>query len=397
MLLKMAFRNILRQKTRTTFTLIVLAFGYLVMALAMSIAEGSYNNVIKLFTSAYTGHVQIHHPKYLEEPTIYKVVQHPQNVIKRIENTKLKYSLRVKGVSFAYGEEESTPVIIFGVDPQKENKTTKLQNKITKGKYLSQNINEVLIPQKMSNYLNLNINDYIYLIGTGFDGSIANEKFKVIGILKEDILGITPIIYTNTKTAQEYFSLNNNFHEVLVSGENYQKSQQIKKTIQQQDNYNQISTWSEVQKEFYDSMQADKKGNIVTLLIIFLMVALTVLNTILMSVLERMKEFSLLKALGANNFTISRIIFYEINIITFIGLLFGLFLFVPINYWFVNVGFNLPEPIDIGGMAFEKILGEFSYLTTALPCLVIWLSTTTASFFPILKATTIKPAQGLES
>ena len=52
MLLKMAFRNILRQKTRTTFTLIVLAFGYLVMALTMSIAEGSYNNVIKLFTSA---------------------------------------------------------------------------------------------------------------------------------------------------------------------------------------------------------------------------------------------------------------------------------------------------------------------------------------------------------
>ena len=144
-------------------------------------------------------------------------------------------------------------------------------------------------------------------------------------------------------------------------------------------------------------MQSDKQGNHFAIGIIIFIVFIGVLNTVLMSVLERTREFGVLRAIGTRPVEIIKMIFLETTMLACISIGIGVILSIPLIAWFTYVGILLPEPIDMGGIQFQYMTGEFSWFVFTLPMLLIFGFSALVSIPPGLRAAHILPRDALGS
>ncbi len=155
--------------------------------------------------------------------------------------------------------------------------------------------------------------------------------------------------------------------------------------------------WQKVEEDFYVSMESDKKGNLVTYGIIVFIVSIGVLNTILMSILERTREFGVLLALGTRPGWLFRLITLETLIMSVLAWTIGSLLSIPVHLYLSRVGIALKEPIDLGGVPYERILGSVSPVVFIEPGLWIVGAAVLVSLWPAYRAGHIQPVKALRS
>lgn len=403
-IIKMAFRNMLRQKRRSFLTLFLIVIAYLLVSISLSIAEGSYNLIIKKFTSNFVGHVRIQQKGFDENPSLFKVIHNYKNLSGIVEKkeTIQSHTPRVLGASLAYSHNKNSPAQVIGLDLTKEKSTTSFLNTLPREFNLNERsgVFPVIVSKTIQKKLKLKLNDEIILIGNAYDGSIANDKFFVKAVLENEELIGPWFILMDLKKSQEFFGLDDKVHQIIITEKKFNTALLIQKDLKEKTTSKQdleVLSWQEVAKEFHTSMVADKKGNEVTIFIIVLLAVLTVLNTVLMAVLERIPEFGLLRALGTKSSQIVSLIFMEVFFLASLGCSLGLFLGYFLNLWFVKVGFKFDANFDVGGMQFDRITGEISFHTLGTPFLIILASCLIASIYPALKAISQDPVTSLRS
>ncbi|HOG43833.1 MAG TPA: ABC transporter permease [bacterium] len=406
-ILKMAFRNILKQKRRTFFTLFSMVVGFILLSISYGFNDGGYANIIKAFTKARTGHIQIHKKGYLEKPGLYSNFVWDDKFIKTVSSIDSieSFTPRIHSGGLAFLDKKTTAVQIKGIVPELEAGLTKLDKKIGKGNYLKtgHNINEVLITNSLADILKAEIGSELILISQGADGSIANDRFKVIGIFSKDLDSLySNAVFVPLNTTQEFLVLDGKIHEVAVMINNYKNSfddsMKISGIIKSAGIRNiSVEPWEIVEEQFFKSMNADKEGTVLVVIIIMLVVGVGVLNTVLMSILERMREYGVMKAMG----TTPSFIFFSIVIETFLMSLFasaaGLGLSLLANWPFKVYGISYPEPVSIGGIFIETINSEYVAIAFYLPVIVIMVSSVVASIVPAYKAASAEPVKSMRS
>jgi ABC-type lipoprotein release transport system permease subunit len=158
-----------------------------------------------------------------------------------------------------------------------------------------------------------------------------------------------------------------------------------------------VDPWERVELTFYKTMQADREAMFVTLGIVVFIVCIGVLNTVLMSVLERTREFGVLKAIGTRPGRIAWMVLTENAILSGLSCLLGLFLALPIVGFMTIVGFELAEPMDVGGVLMSHVRGEFSLRIFAVPFALVVTTAVLVSIPPGIRAARILPIQALAS
>lgn len=406
LIFKLAIRNILRNRRRSLLTILSMGGGYFMLSIMLSMTEGSYNNIIDLFTRDHTGHVQVHKDNYLHRPSLYKTISDSDHLIKMIlKFTEVKaVAPRIYAPSLAYGNNKTFPANVIGINPELESQTTYLKQKIKKGTYINNGMTKkgyypAMIGQSLAKNLHLQPGDELVLISQGIDGSIANELFEVAAIVGTTDSFERMNVYLSLNAMREFLSMGNQVHELAITLNHQTLANKfainLQQSLQQKDL--QVDTWQRIEEIFYKSMQADKKGNYVSMGILIFIVSIGVLNTVLMGTMERTREFGVLKAIGTRPIAIFRLIMLESLFLSLISCLFGLILALPINYWMATVGIELPEPIDMGGILFEHMIGEISWFSLGLPAIVVISSTLIVSFLPGLRAARISPLQALQA
>jgi ABC-type lipoprotein release transport system permease subunit len=240
------------------------------------------------------------------------------------------------------------------------------------------------------------------LISQGIDGSIANDIFEVIAIVGDATSYERMNVYVSLSAMREFLSMqggNNQVHELAISLSN-QNEARIFATQTQAELENKslrVEPWQVVESSFYNSMQADKKGSYVSMAIIIFIVSIGVLNTILMGTLERTREFGVLKAVGTRPLSVFTLIMLESFLLAIISCLIGLLLALPVCFWLASSGISMPEPIDMGGIIFDTMLGEVSWFVVLLPSIVVISSTLIVSFIPAIRAANISPLKALQA
>ncbi len=405
LLFKMAIRNVLRQRRRTVLTTLSMAVGYALLSISLSIGDGSYNLIIEQFTNNITGHVQIHHPGYLERPSLNALIRQPESIMGEITRLfpKAKVASRIKGGGLAYSSKRVIPVPIIGVDPEMENVVTKLKQKVKQGSYFSkipQGMEAALVGHKIATTLKLTVGSELILISGGADGSIANDIFYISGIVGDADSFSGNQVFLSLQSARRFFSIRSAVHELIINLNDFKNSRQAAHTLTQQGKFPEgldISPWQDVEKEFYRSMEADKQGNNVSIAIIVIMVGIGVLNAILMSILERMREYGLLRAIGVRPSNIMVLVLAESTVLSVMGCVLGFILALPVNYWFQVKGIVLQHPIEVGGMLFDRIIGEISNNSMLFPGIVIMITAIVVSLFPAIKAASVTPIEVLDN
>jgi len=406
LIIKLALRNILRNRRRSVLTVLSMGGGYFMLSFMLSMTEGSYSNIIDLFTQDHTGHVQVHKGNYLDRPSLFKSIEHSSELIDSIKKNPqvTGVTARIYGPSLAYGKNKTFPANVIGINPLLESETTFLKEKVKQGVYLSSAITAngyfpAMMGKTLAKNLHLDIGDELVLISQGVDGSIANDVFEVVAIVGTPESFERMNVYLSLDAMRQFLSMGDQVHELAISLKHQslarQFSKQLQKTYTQSDL--RVEPWQQVEEVFYKSMQADLKGNYVSMGIIIFIVSIGVLNTVLMGTLERTREFGVLKAIGTQPMAIFKLIMLESFFLSVISCLLGLVFALPVNYWLTVVGITMPEPIDMGGVLFESMLGEISWFTMGVPALVVVSSTLLVSLFPGFKAARISPLQALQA
>ena len=403
MILKIAFRNIFRQKRRTILTALAMAVGFTLLSLIIGLSDGAYGNIIAMFTRNRIGHIQVHREGYLDKPSIYKTINNVSAVGEAIQRTAgvEAWTPRVYGAGLGSVGEKSTVVQVIGVDVVRETQATRFDNKLIEGNTLAAIAShEAVIGKGLAKILSAKIGSEIVIFSQGADGSIANDLYKIVGIAESgDDITDRVACYLHIKDAQELFVLDGRVHEIVVIVSNINHVAKITSTIEASlnDATLDVAPWQEVAKSFYRAMRTDQQGDAISRLVIMLIVAIGVLNTVLMSVLERTREYGVLKAVGTKPGQIFWLVVCEVVIIALGSICVGALLGVLVNYLLSIYGITYPQEITYGGMKFKTLYAEVNIRSLYIPAITVMLSATVVSLFPAIKAARIMPAKAMRT
>ncbi|EAR07326.1 ABC transporter, permease protein, putative [Reinekea sp. MED297] len=406
-MLKLAFRNILRNKRRTILTMLSMFGGYVLLTLSISVQNGSYVQVIDFFTRDSTGHAQISEVGYQDKPTLYKSVPETTDFYQQLMQVDgvQRATPRIVSSALAYGETKSFPVQVIGVDVEKEARMSFLEEKVKTGQYLevgpdSDGYYSALIGAAVARQLSLEMGDELILISQGADGSMANDLYRVVGVVGSTEGAEARNVYLPLAAAQSFFVMPEQAHYWAVLTSDYERSDQLSQRLNSWldgDSELEAVTWKVVSKEFYETMKADVEGGYVAYYIIIFLVCIGVLNTVLMSVLERTGEFGVLKAIGTSPGRVFTLIVTETLMLAVLSCLAGLIVAMPINYYLAAVGFVLPEPMEVSGVIMSHMKGLWDVKTFMEPALIVIGSAALISLFPARRAAKIVPVDAMRS
>ncbi|MFW7379640.1 MAG: ABC transporter permease [Oligoflexus sp.] len=398
--IRMAFRNLFRQKRRTSLTGMTVIGGFVLLSLMVGIDEGGYEHIIGLFTESHTGHIQAHHPAYAERPSMNDTLPANHKIADQLAGfEKVRGSTtRIRSGGLAYHEPKSIPVQIVGIDIDHEAKLTNIRQRIQQGRYLEASARdegnyEALAGANIARVLNIAIGDEIAVVSQGADGSVANDLFTLVGIVGTDDSADRQSLYLSLDVAQEFFMMYGKVHEWMIKLGHPSEAQTVARQLQESDIFDQakVRPWQELEQEFYQTMQADKKGNRVVNFILVFMISLGVLNTIFMMILERTREYGILKALGTRPSIIFGLIILETALLSGISLIIGMILSLPIHYYLSQHGILLQAPIDMGGVYYDRIISMISPSTIFKPAVYLFTMSILVSLWPAWRASKKDP------
>jgi putative ABC transport system permease protein len=378
----------------------MMVIGFVVMSFSIAITEGGYDRVISSFTREKTGHIQIYRENFLETPNLFKNIKDLDKIINDLSTNKniLGITPRIISGGLANFSDSTLGIEINGVDFERERKVTTLEKRIISGGWFSApGKNELILGKKVADILNASLGSKVALISQAGDGSTANDNFEVVGILKENPYDDF-LVYMEFKTAQEYFILPNKAHKLILMLENYHQSEKVSEELKK--NFNSgltISPWFIVEEDFFKGMTADKAGNKIFYSIVGLMVAIGILNTILMSFLERKREFGILKAIGTRPTFIFSQIMTEGIFLSIIASLIAIPLAYSINYYFSIHGIPLGLKLEFGGIVWDTIISTITWKSFVGPILILFISTFFVSLYPAILAAKVLPIESIRA
>ena len=349
LLLKLAWRNIWRNKRRSILTLAAVTFAVL-MAIGMrGIQLGTYALNIKTAVELFSGYLQVQTKGYNETPKLSLCFREDKNIKSAIESTKgiQSYSSRVYADGLISFKDNSRGVAIFGIQPDKEKEVTTFIENIDSGKFFtSDSSNKIVVGSQLLKNLHAKIGDEVVLLAQGFDGSLGNQKFKIVGTVRLGVQEMeATVVFMGLKSAQSLLALGNKVNVIAIKANDLNNLNEIKNSLNTKlPNKNlTVLPWNQVNPELQQAIQLDNISGILFLGILIVIVAFGILNTVLMSVTERFREFGVVLSIGMPQKKLTYLVYIETMFIALIGLLFGNLLGYFVNYLLIL------HPIVFGG------------------------------------------------
>jgi putative ABC transport system permease protein len=401
LILKIAFRNTLRQKRRTALTLLTIFGGFTLAAISIGWSDGTYTYIINMFTSNRLGQIEVHKNGYLDRPSLYKKIMNYRQIgalIQRTEGVE-EWSPRVYSGGLASFGDKTASAQMIGIDPVLEEKATDFNKNVLQGKPLPDKpSHQVLLGKGLAQILGARLGGEIVILTQAADGSIANDVYKLRGIVDTgDESTDRGGFYMHIEDAQQFLVLGAAAHEIIVIVHDLNRVNEITGAIRRRlnDPSLDVQPWQEFARSFYDAMKADQRGMWIMLFVIILIVAVGVLNTVLMSVLERRREYGLLKAVGTRPAQIVKLVLAELCVISSGGVLLGAGSSIAVN-WFLSMhGIPLPTPLSYGGAVFTHMYTEVSARSVYIPAVTVFLAAILVGLAPAFKAAGTEPAEAM--
>ncbi|RLD67414.1 MAG: ABC transporter permease [Bacteroidetes bacterium] len=363
-LFKIAWRNLWRNKRRTLITAASLFFAVFFAIIMRSMALGTYDLMIDSAVRQYSGFIQIQNKEYWKEKTIDELMTNSDSLHRLIENQDGVVSLlpRLESFALASSGNKTKGIILQGINPLVDDKMTGLSSRLVKGKYLTEADNGVVLAQRLSSFLELNVGDTVVLLSQGYHGVTAANIFPVRGIVKVPNPTLdNRLIVTSIEAAQDFYGASNMLTSLVVNIESKYDIDKVMAKVKKQLEGSDLSvlSWTDMNKELKQQIDSDNGSGKIMLAILYMVVFFGVLGTIIMLTAERKKEFAVMVSIGMQRFRLSVLVFIETIFIGFLGMLAGLIAAMPILLYYAN------SPIRLTGemaktyetMGIEPLMG----------------------------------------
>jgi len=405
--IKMAWRNIWRNSRRSVLTILAIVFATMLLVFMLSFQFGSYDTMINTAVKIHTGHVQVQAEGYRDKMDIRLVVPNPGAVDDVIKDTPEinAYTSRANAFSLVSSSDRTYGVLLTGIDPEREAKVSTLKKLVRRGEYLAQEDTDMaLVGELLAENLKVDIGDELVVLGQGRDGSVAASVLKVKGIFSsgEDKFDRNSV-QMSLGYFQDVFSMRGAVHEVVVLGSSLEDVKKIKKKlgagVRSIDNDGKlvILDWMELMPGIVQSIKLDLVSGLIMYVILIVVVAFSILNTFLMAIFERTREFGVLMAIGMTPGRLMRSLFLESVTITFIGIILGIISGGMVTWYFQVHGIVISgasEFLSQYGLP-ERMYPQLSIFSVSIGAGIVLIITILTAIYPVLKVRRLRPVEAM--
>ncbi len=402
--IKIAWRNLWRNKRRTLITIASIFFGVLLSAYMTSMQEGSYEKMVDMVVKYYSGYMQVHHENYWESKSINDTFEDTPELRQSIlDHPEVDFVIpRLKSFALASSEELTKGVLVMGIEPESENRLTSLKGNVNQGSYLQANDQGLLVGEGLAKYLHLGVNDTLVMISQGYHGISAAGKYPIRGIIKHASPQLNKmIVYMTLPNSQDFFSTGNRLTSLVV---NITDTNLLNRSLKQlradlKPPYS-IMSWQEMSPEMVQQIESDRAGGIIMKAVLYIVIGFGILGTIMMMIAERRREFGVMIAIGMQRIKLGAILFYETLFIGTIGALSGLLVSIPI------LMIQAQNPIPLTGQA-AQVMDDYGFepymffsLTPSVfwhQALTVFIITMVIAIYPIISANRMKLINALHA
>jgi ABC-type lipoprotein release transport system permease subunit len=362
--LRLAWRNLWRHPRRTWLTTGAMVFSNVILAFLISMQVGMYQMMIDNSLRASTGHLQVQARDYHEEQKIRQVVPEVARLASEIRSELSLDTVAPRASAFALASsaDRSYGIQIVGVEPAAELRVSSLPGLIDEGRFLADSAaEEIVIGKVLARNLNAGVGDELTFMGGGRDGSFAAAVVTIVGILEsgnpdmDRSLAQVPLTFF-----QDTFAMGSAGHNVVILAPDLFQVAALKSRLAAllpAGGELVALDWEELVPGLKQAIQADISSAMFMYLVLIVLVAFSVLNTQLMSVLERTKEFGIVMALGVSPGRLGRLVLLETTLMGLMGLVLGVLLGGALVVWFSIHGLSFP--------GLDEMAGQFNLLYPA--------------------------------
>lgn len=384
-----------------------IALGLTIAIFFIAMAEGVYSQVVEEAVRMQAGHITLENPGYQAAPAVdlwiddVEALRNRIQALKTVEQTKLL----IWGQGVANSGAGGVGVSVMGVEPSVEVRTSPLARHIVLGGYLEDaDDRKVVLGEHLANQLKLQVGNKIVLTTNNAQGQLVEELCRVKGIFRTGSTEIDGyLIQVPIKFARQVFGLGADAATqlgVLLKRPDDQRATMaaIEPLCRGKDVA--VLGWQEILPEVASYIRLDRVSNWVFQGLLFLIILFTILNTLLMSVVEREREFAVLLALGTPAGQLQGQLLMESVFIGSLGCLVGTVsgssCALALQIWGLDLASLLPEGITVSGFAISTTI--HALLTTSI---LLWTgaivlgATTLLSFLPMRRITRVKLAETL--
>lgn len=403
LVLAISWRNLWRSKRRTWLMAGAIGFAIWLLSFGNAANYGTFNAMIRGATDLLLGHVQIQHEDFVESEQFRHRIQDATGQLRRIERIEGVQAASARtqvGALISVGE-SSLAGFIMGVDAKREPLLSTLPSRILEGRYL-QAADEAIIGSGVARRLGLGLGDEIILLGSGAQGGVAAMVQRLVGIFETRITELDrSLVQVPLASLQSAFELGDEAHSIIVATEDVQDADALAAVLNEEISSPMVArSWNQVDPQIQQMLDLKIGGLGVFFGICVLMVSFSVLNSVLMSVFERTREFGVMTALGLRKNTLFWMLQLEGLMCAVLGCLLAAAALAGI---FLAIGDSgIPLPAETGAMFEEvgfgaRLLIEFDLGTYLLGAGVTLAATQTAATIASVRLKGFSPIAALRA
>jgi len=405
MIFSLAWRNIVRNAHRSVVTVSAVAIGLMALIFLWSFNDGVHNNMMRNLQEVIVGSVQIHRNHFFRNPSLSKSLQKNaalQGSLQRLqsEGAIKALSWRLDTFALAAGADVSEGLVLLGMDAVSEKKTTRLAEKVNQGRFLQAGDQAVcVLGASTAQNLGVKVGDDVIFLAQDRFGGMAADKFKLVGIISSGEIGIDRgLAIVPLNILQDMLEMQGRYTRVVLQLDSQHLqavTEQLKADLQAEDMevlrwydmYPMMKQWVELENAFY----------YIFLGVVLLIVGAGIMNTVLMSMLERVREFGVMMALGCSRLTLAAMVLVESVILGSLGVILGTCVGLALVTWFHSHGIDLSTQLDtvkrffIDPIIYTEIDSNHLWQTVAS----VFFAAVLAALVPAWKVSALQPVDAI--
>lgn len=402
MIWSVSWRNIWRNRTRSLVIIIAVTLGVFAGSYTIAFMKGWVNQRIESVINTEISHIQIHQKEYLETYEIHdyiKQINNLQDEVSKNPNVRA-VSSRIIASCMIASAETGSGVQLVGINPENEKQITNLYTKIVEGDYFEGvKRNPIVIGEKLAQKLKVNVRSKIVVTITEMDGTITGGAFRVSGIYRTANTAYDEMkAFVRAEDLKDLLKLEENAgHELAILLKENNKEPEIMPILKEKYPEYQILKWSEILPDM--KMMTESMDLMMYIFVIIILFALGfgIVNTMLMVVLERVKELGMLMAVGMNKTRVFSMIVLETVFLSITGGVLGIILAVLVTAITAKTGLDLSIWAQgLNSLGFDAVIyPEIGVKDLVVVTILVIVTGIISAIYPAQKAIKLNPAEAL--
>ncbi len=404
MIWSISWRNVWRNKVRSSVVVTAIAIGIFAGVFSVAFMTGWMNQRITTVIETEVSHIQLHHPKYMASNDIKDNMQDTDKKINTIMGIPAVQaaSSRVIANGMIASAETNSGIQLLGIDPDEEKKVTNIHKKIIKGSYFGENMrNSIVIGKQLAEKLDARIKSKVVVQLQELDGTLSRGAFRVVGIYdisNSEYEEMKAFVKQNDLAALINMDMSKS-HEIAVYLDSDAEVEEIAAMINEKISGAAVMSWKELMPDVQLMNENMDLMMYIFVGIILLALLFGIINTMLMVILERVKELGMLMAIGMNKTRVFVMIILETIFLCLSGGIVGILLGAGVTLLTGQTGINLSAWSEgLNAYGFESIvypeIGINQIIQITIMVIIVGVI---AALYPAWKAIKLKPAEAIRT